>query len=219
MYLTIMENLIAFFLFSSDDQEDNDKENINPDVDRLGGLSPSPRGDPVKAFVDEEAEEEDDSDNDLLRFQDEEDDEENEAIEELNEMIATDYKERPIDAEWRNELHQQWLEQQDAAGTENLLQRLKCNTKPNETSLLEEENGDDEEDLQDHSSRDGTDDDTPEDPISANIIRMNLKKAKEMIPQMFTDNDVYISDDEETEKKPIKQRRFQKVVSICYVFA
>ncbi|KAL7002406.1 hypothetical protein U1Q18_003560, partial [Sarracenia purpurea var. burkii] len=60
--------------------------------------------------------EEDDSDNDLLRFQENEEDENIDDYEELNDHIATEYDERPVDNEWQNELHQKWLEQQDAVG-------------------------------------------------------------------------------------------------------
>jgi hypothetical protein len=44
---------------------------------------------------------------------------------------------------------------------------------------------------------------------------MNLKKAKEMISQMFTDkDDVYISsDDEETETRLVKEQLSYKAVS------
>ena len=55
-----------FPLPSSSYEEDNDKENIDPDLHRPTELPSSPKGDPVKAFVDDEAKEEDDSDNDLF---------------------------------------------------------------------------------------------------------------------------------------------------------
>ncbi|TXG52256.1 hypothetical protein EZV62_021425 [Acer yangbiense] len=182
----------------SSDEEDYDKENIDPGLHKLGDLSLSSNGDPVKAFVDDEAEEEDDSDNDLNRFLDE-DDEDNEDAEELKDMIATGFEEKPVDIERRNELHQKWLEQQDAVGTENLLQRFKHGSKQTESSLLE----DDAE-----SQEDGDfDDEYAEDDVPTNNLRMNLKKMKEMIPQMFTDkDDAYISsDDEETEKTIVRQ--------------
>ncbi|KAG6437986.1 hypothetical protein SASPL_102917 [Salvia splendens] len=109
---------------SSSDEEDNDKENSDPHP-RVVDDNSSPNGDPVKNFIDEEAEEEDDSDNDLNRFPENEGDDIDD-LEELNAMIATEYEERLTDKERRNELHQKWLEQQDAAGTDNLIQRLKC---------------------------------------------------------------------------------------------
>ncbi|XP_015884621.3 uncharacterized protein LOC107420235 [Ziziphus jujuba] len=184
----------------STDEEDNDKENVDPHPHGLADSSSSPLGDPVKAFVDDEAEEEDDSDNDLMRFQNNDEDEDDGDAEELNDMIATGYEEQPIDKEKRNELHQKWLEQQDAVGTENLLQKLKCGSKLRETTLLEEkEVAEGEED-------EGVDYEESEDLVMTNIVRMNLRKVKQMIPQMFTDNDnAYFSDDEETERRLTKQ--------------
>ncbi|KDP38484.1 hypothetical protein JCGZ_04409 [Jatropha curcas] len=189
----------------SSDEEENDKENIDPCLHGSADLSSSPAGDPVKAFVDDEAEEEDDSDNDLACFQDNEEDEDNMESEELHDMIATEYEERPIDDEMRNELHQKWLEQQDAAGTENLLQKLKCGSKQREKTFIEEK---------DEGSEEGREfvDDPEEYLVPKNAVRMNLKKAKEMIPLMFTDkDDVYVSsDDEETERCLAKQRLSDK---------
>ncbi|KAL4649909.1 hypothetical protein ACB092_01G048400 [Castanea dentata] len=189
----------------SSDEEDNDKENFAPHPHGLTDLSSS--HDPVKAFVDDEAEEEDDSDNDMLRFQDNEEDEDNEDLEELKDMIATGYEEKPVDNEKRNQLHRKWLEQQDAAGTENLLQKFNCGSKLKETTLLEEE-----EDEEGDEYEEDFGDEAAEDSNPTNVARMNLKKAKQMIPQMFTDkDDVYLSsDDEETEKRLAKQCLFEK---------
>ncbi|KAJ8762269.1 hypothetical protein K2173_007425 [Erythroxylum novogranatense] len=183
------------------DEEDNDKENVDPLLHGSVGFCSTPVGDPVKAFVDEEAEEEDDSDNDLGRFQDDEEDEDNTDSEELKDMI-TQYEEKPADEEMRTELHQKWLEQQDAAGTENLIQKLRCGSKQGDKTLLEDtenEESEEDEDLFDNE---------PESVVPRNIVRMNMKKAKEMISQMFTDkNDIYqSSDDEETENRLVKER-------------
>ncbi|KAL3514624.1 hypothetical protein ACH5RR_027341 [Cinchona calisaya] len=181
----------------SSSEEDNDKENIDPLSHGDEDDSTSPRGAPFKAFLDEEAEEEDDSDHDLLRFKESEEDEDMEDSEELNDIIATDYKERPIDYERRNELHQKWLEQQDAAGTDNLLQRLKVGSEPKETTLLDEEQ-EDSEDGEDYNE---------EDVVQRNSAQMNIKKAKQIITQMFLDkDDLFLSDeDEETERRRVKQ--------------
>ncbi|XP_011006750.1 PREDICTED: uncharacterized protein LOC105112675 isoform X2 [Populus euphratica] len=94
------------------EEEDNDKENINPIPHGLADLSLSPKGDPMKAYIDEEAEV-------------------------------------------------------------------------------------DEEELLDEAVE-----------VTRNVVRMNLKKAKEMISQMFTDkDDLYISsDDEETETRIVKEQ-------------
>ncbi|CAK7349278.1 unnamed protein product [Dovyalis caffra] len=188
------------------DKEDNDKENIDPCSHELADPSSSPIGDPMKAFIDEEAEVEDDSDNDLMRFKDSDEDEDDLESEELNDMIATGYKEKPVDNEIRNQLHQKWLEQQDADGTENLLRRLKCSSKPMETTLLEEKEDEGEEDEEAEEDEEEFLDEAAE--VTRNVVQMNLKKAKEMISQMFTDkDDVYVSsDDEETETRLVKEQ-------------
>ncbi|KAF5739394.1 hypothetical protein HS088_TW12G00599 [Tripterygium wilfordii] len=183
----------------SSDEDDNDKENIDPRAHGSADMTSSPRGDPVKAFVDDEAEEEDDSDNDL-QFQDDEEDENEEDAEGLADMIATECEENTIDNERRNLLHQKWLEQQDAAGTKSLLQRLKCGLEQKEMTLpCEEEDASEDEE--------GFSDEPEEQFVSKSVVRMNLRKAKEMIPQMFTDkDDVYLSsDDEDAEKSLVKQ--------------
>ncbi|KAF5468450.1 hypothetical protein F2P56_012600 [Juglans regia] len=192
----------------SDEEEDNDKENIDPHPHGLTDLSLSPHGDPVKGFIDDEAEEEDDSDNDLLHFQEIEEDEGNdEDYEELNDMIATECEEKTIDNEKRNQLHQTWLEQQDAAGTENLLQKLKCGSKLKETSLLEAE-----EDEEGEGEMEDFGDEVAEDVLPTDVARINLRKVKQMIPQMFTEkDDVYLSsDDEDMEMRLSKRRLFEK---------
>ncbi|KAE8679876.1 hypothetical protein F3Y22_tig00111393pilonHSYRG00043 [Hibiscus syriacus] len=181
----------------SSDYEDNDKENIDPQPHEL---SPTTNGDPVKAFVDEEAEEEDDSDHDLDRFQDDDNevDEDAEDIEELRDMIATGYEEKQSDIDRRMELHQKLLDQQDAAKTAHLLR--KWGPKQRETALLDDEGfEEEEEDEEDFSENE-------EDSRPVNL-RMHIKKIKEMIPQMFTDkDDTYISsDDEEAKKKLVEQ--------------
>ncbi|MCD7450104.1 hypothetical protein HAX54_003522 [Datura stramonium] len=185
---------------SSSDEEDNDKENISPHTKEGSGGCNFPQGNPVKAFVDDEAEEEDDSDNDLLRFGDNEDDDDIDDSAELHDIIATDYKEKPIDNEKRNELHQKWLEQQDAAGTDNLLQRLKCGVEQKETMLVDDE-------LESEECEDEVNDVTDMDAVPKSSTRWNSKRAKQIIMQMFVDkDDVFLSDeDEETEKRLVKQ--------------
>lgn len=185
---------------SFSDEEDNDKENISPRTKEDCGGCDFPQGNPVKAFVDDEAEEEDDSDNDLLRFGDNEDDDDIDDSAELHDIIATDYKEKPIDNEKRNELHQKWLEQQDAAGTDNLLQRLKCGVEQKETMFVDDE-------LESEECEDAVNDVTDMDAVPKSSTRSNSKKAKQIIMQMFVDkDDVFLSDeDEETEKRIVKQ--------------
>lgn len=135
-------------------------------------------------------------------------------------MIASQFKEDPSDKDKRNELHQKWLEQQDAAGTEKLLHKLKRGLQQDKTSLFEDE--DDDADVDEEMAEDAADeevtkpeaseDENEEDPSHATSMRMRIKKIKEMMPLMFTDeNDVYVSsDDEETEKKLLQQRLYQK---------
>ncbi|KAK9165578.1 hypothetical protein Scep_000769 [Stephania cephalantha] len=160
-------------------------------------------GDPVKAFVDDEAEEEDDSDNDPM-LQDNDEDEENGDSEEFNDLIVSGYKEKPIDNEKRDELHQKWLEQQDAAATENVLQRIKCGLKQGEGMAFEEE---DENEESDEDSIDGA----TADPLPKSSARLNSKKVKQMIPQMFNDkDDGFVSDDEEAEKSLARQLLIEK---------
>ncbi|MED6138427.1 hypothetical protein PIB30_074121 [Stylosanthes scabra] len=190
---------------SSDDEEeeDNDKENIDPRLHGPVNLPSPPSGDPVKAFVDEEAEEEDDSDNDMQRFQDNEEGEDDDDIEELNEMITPEYEEKLIDREKRDQLHQQWLEQQDTAGMDNLLHKLNCGSKLKEPTLIEEE----EEDEESEEAENESDEEAEEYIAPSDAVKINLKKVKQMIPQMYTDkdNDYVSSDDEETEKMLDKQ--------------
>ncbi|OVA04535.1 hypothetical protein BVC80_1715g53 [Macleaya cordata] len=191
----------------SSDEEENDKENVEPHPHKLVDVDLYPKGDPVKAFVDDEAEEEDDSDNDLMRFKEDEDEEENEASEEFKDLIVTGYKEKPIDNEKRDQLHQMWLQQQDAAATDNVLQRLKCGLKQKEPSILEE----DEEDEEDEELDDDSLDEVVDHLSAKNLVRINAKKVKQMIPHMFTDkDDTFLSDDEETEQKLVRQLLLEK---------
>ncbi|KHN22263.1 hypothetical protein glysoja_022019 [Glycine soja] len=191
------------YVSSDEEEEDNDKENIEPCVHVSVDSTLPPNGDPVRAFVDEEAEEEDDSDNELQLFQDDEGEEDDDDIEE-DDMIATQYEEKPDDREKHDQLHQQWLEQQDAAGMDNLRQKFNCGSKLNETPSTEEE---------DEESRETVNDDEAEEYTApSKSLRVTLKKVKQMIPQMFSDkDDKYVSsDDEETEDKLARQSLYYK---------
>ncbi|KAE9586762.1 hypothetical protein Lalb_Chr23g0266641 [Lupinus albus] len=192
----------------SSDDEDYDKENVDPLLHGSVLVPSSPSGDPVKAYVDEEAEEEDDSDNDIQHFQDNED-EGDDDIEDLKDLIATGFEEKSTDREKRDQLHQHWLEQQDTVGMDNILQKLNCGSKFKESSSVEEE-GDDESNETDTENEF---DDEAEDFIApSDSVKINLKKMKQMMPQMFTDkDDAYVSsDDDETEMKLAKQCLFDK---------
>ncbi|CAA6667436.1 unnamed protein product [Spirodela intermedia] len=185
---------------SSSEEEDYDKENINPCPDEPVPVNLYRKNDLIKGFVDEEAEEEDDSDHDLMRFQDDENEDEDDDSDEaevFNGLIASGYKEKPLDAEKRNELHQRWLQHQDAAATDNLLQRLNSHTKQKGPYIVENE-ADEEEPEEDDSE-------PLSDPPPVNAARQNARQAKEKMAQMFTDSeDAYISDDEETEQRLLR---------------
>ena len=144
------------YLGSSEDEEDNDKENIEPstqnnDVNTREHLQRAigdscPDNTIMKDFLDDEAEEEDDSDNDMMRFKDDEEDDGSDENEVFNDLIAAGYEEKEIDHEKRNELHQKWLKQQDAAETNNVMQRLKFGHQEQKESVHEDEDEDEDED-------------------------------------------------------------------------
>lgn len=144
-----------------------------------------------------------------MHFKENEEEEDMEDSEELNDIIATDFTEKPVDYDRRNELHQMWLEQQDAAGTDNLLQKLKIGSKPDEDIFLgaEQEVDEDEEDY------------NHEDVEPKNSARMNSKRAKELITKMFVDkDDSFLSDeDEEIEKIRVKQQLLIRAVSLFFI--
>ncbi|KAG2545034.1 hypothetical protein PVAP13_9KG401365 [Panicum virgatum] len=198
---------------SSEDEEDNDKENIEPstqnnDVNTREHLQRAIGGDScpdnaiLKDFLDDEAEEEDDSNNDMMRFKDDEEDDGSDENEVFNDLIAAGYEEKEIHHEKRNELHQKWLQQQDAAETNNVMQRLKFGHQEQKESVHEDED-EDIEDCEVESDKEMSYDLTP-----ANVVRQNSEKAKQMIAKMFTDdNDTYEhSDDEEIEEHLVRQR-------------
>lgn len=199
--------MIKFFLASIHfnsycrffDEEDNDKENVAPHPPRHGG-------DMVLAFVDDEAVEEDDSDNDQLRFKENEDEDGgSEDAEDLDEMIATDFEENQTDQEKRQELHMKVLEQQDAEGIDNLVQKYKCELKYSEPDVL---NGEDYI-VEDESCDEALETDAPK-----NSLRLCVKKAKQMIVHMFADNDdPYVSSEDEELETRIVSHVFRKSVS------
>ncbi|KAH7675343.1 hypothetical protein IHE45_08G129400 [Dioscorea alata] len=184
----------------SSSHEDSDKENNDPYPCKVLNKGSYPKDGLAKTYVDDEAEEEDDSDHDLMRFQESEDDDSDEN-EVLDDLIMSGYEEAPVEHEKRNQLHQKWLEQQDANETDNVLQRLNCGQIRREPSII-----DDEDDNVDTDDEDSADEMT-EDQIPANLVRKNSKKAKQMMAQMFTDEtDVYVSsEDEETERSLIRE--------------
>lgn len=197
----------------SEDEEDNDKENVDPstqknDVNIHQRLERAVAGDScpddaiLKDFLDVEAEEEDDSDDDMMRFKDNEEDDGSDENEVFNDLIAAGFEEEEgVDHEKRNALHQKWLQQQDAAETNNVMQRLKFGHQ--EQKELMEQDEDDIEGCEDESESEMSYDLTP-----TNVVRQNSEKAKQMIAKMFTDeNDTYEhSDDDEIEEHLARQR-------------
>ncbi|KAK8969684.1 hypothetical protein KSP40_PGU006175 [Platanthera guangdongensis] len=202
---------------SSSSSEESDKENIGPRACKFVNMDSCPKDGLAKAFLDDEAEEEDDSDGDRLRFQEVDEESETDEHEELTDLIATGNEEAPIDQEKRNELHQKWLEHQDAAETENVLQRLKCHQGFGRSSFIhgyshcydgsgDDDDDDDNDNCDDENTLDCDDEAAYKQHTTIHTVHQGLKKAKQMISQMFTDtNDVYIaSDDEETERNFIR---------------
>lgn len=123
-------------------------------------------------------------------------------------MIATEYEERSTDKERRNELHQKWLEQQDAAGTDNLMQRLKCGSVLKDTFLSDNEPETDEDDEKDEE----IDDEAEEDSMPKESGRINIRKAKQIILQLYSDKeDTYLSDDDDDMQSRRAQCLFRKV--------
>ncbi|CAL9079096.1 unnamed protein product [Musa textilis] len=186
---------------SSSSSEDDDDENIDLQLHKVVNMDTCPEHGPVKAFVDDEAEEEDDSDHDLMRFQENEEDDESDDDDVVNDLIATDFKEAPIDHESRNLLHQKWVEQQDTAATDNFLQRLRCGQKQKEPTFFHEEEGNEE------FSEKSEEEESYNLPRT-NAARKNAKLARQMVAQMYTDDqDAYVSsDDEEIERALTRQR-------------
>jgi hypothetical protein len=62
-----------------------------------------------------------------------------------------------------------------------------------------------------------SDDEVEDFTAPSDAVKINLKKAKQMIPQMFMDkDDAYVSSDEETEERLAKQSLSYRVVSSCF---
>jgi hypothetical protein len=212
--------VLSIWISSSEDEEDNDKENIYPDTQQNDvNTHQQPRrgraGDSsadaaiLKDFLDVEAEEEDDSDDDMMRFKDNEEEDDDDENEVLTALIAAGFEEEEVDHEKRNALHQKWLQQQDAAETNNVIQRLKYGHQEKKNLPDEDDDEDDAEDCEDESENEMPYDLTP------NVVRQNSEKAKQMVAKLYTDeNDTYEhSDDEEIEENLARQRISKREVS------
>ncbi|CAM6089029.1 unnamed protein product [Calypogeia fissa] len=79
----------------------------------------------VRGLVDDEAEDEDEDNSSL----DDEDDEGQETGRDLKDLLTQDAGEKAADVERRAELHSKWLEQQDLAMEDNILQRIETGWK------------------------------------------------------------------------------------------
>lgn len=137
-------------------------------------------------------------------------DEDIDDLEELNDMIATEYEERPTDKETRNELHQKWLEQQDAAGTDNLIQKLKCGSVLRDAFGTDSEHETDEDDEKDEEI-DDEDEDEDEDSLPKESNKITVKKAKQIILKLYTGKeDTYLSDGDDDDD--LQRRRAQCLI-------
>lgn len=121
--------------------EDENKENVDPSPTKPTEAITYNRVAPVKAFVDDEAEDEDE---DVLLGHGEDDASDDDECEDLEDIVATAEEEQPMDQSRRDELHRKWLEQQDAAATSDILLRLGCGKKQRgrqtrKTTLLDED--------------------------------------------------------------------------------
>ena len=132
-------NLIYIIFLHRLFDEYEDKENVDPSSSKPIERSVYIKGASVKAFVDDEAEDEYE---DILLRHDEDDNSEEDENEDLKDLVATAEEERPVD-QWRqDELHRKWLEEQDSAETSDIFLSLGCGwrqkgaTKP---SLFSEE--------------------------------------------------------------------------------
>ena len=111
-----------FFLRRSFD-ENEDKENVDPSSSKIVQRYVYFKGAYVKAFVDDEVEDEDE---DILERHDEDNNLEEDENKEIKDLVATAEEERPVD-QWRwDEIHWKWLEEQDCAETGDILLRLGC---------------------------------------------------------------------------------------------
>eukprot|EP01018_Ginkgo_biloba_P037303 Gb_25072 [translate_table: standard] len=190
------------------DDGDN-KENVDPSPSKPVEASLYAKGAPVKAFVDDEAEDEDE---DILVGHDEDDvmDDENE---DLQDIVATAEEEKPIDHERRDALHRKWLEEQDAAMTGDIFQRLGRGRKQKgpqarKTALLDE---DDDVDFDDNEDDMVESDDEPQHhrAVSKEADHNDDDSNMEKLPTKtaIDEEDVLdLSDDDEMEQRLVRQR-------------
>lgn len=98
---------------------------------------------------------------------------------------------------------------------DNLLQKLNCGSR-----LKESDDEVEEEDEESKETENESDDEVEDFTAPSDAVKINLKKAKQMIPQMFTDkDDAYVSSDEETEEWLAKQSLSYRVEKNAQFFS
>lgn len=188
--------------------EDENKENVDPYSSKPVETSVYSKGVSVKAFVDDEAEDEDE---DILVRHDEDDNSEEDENEDLKDLVATAEEEQPVDQWKRDELHRKWLEEQDAAETGDILQRLGCGWRQKavrKPALLGEDDDvafdDDEDDIVECDDKLGHHNLVSEESEHGDDdYNMEAQPLKSTVDE----DDVYeSSDDEELEERLMRQR-------------
>lgn len=112
---------------------------------------------------------------------------------EIEDLIAPTYEETAVDSERRDELHRIWLQQQDAAATENLCQRLRAQNSRDDSALLVDEQDRELLDL-DHSDESMANEPPPRG------TKKRIKELRQLSLQMFNDDDdIYLSSGDEEE--------------------
>lgn len=188
--------------------EGENKENVDPSSSKPVETSVYSKGASVKAFVDDEAEDEDE---DILVRHDEDDNSEEDENEDLKDLVATAEEEQPVDHWKRDELHRKWLEEQDSAETGDILLRLGCGWRQKgarKPALLGEDDDDafddDEDDIVECDDRPGhhslVSQESEHGDDDSNMEAQPLKP-------IVDEDDVYeSSDDEELEERLMRQR-------------
>ena len=116
-------NLIYMLFLRRLFDEDEDKENVDPSSIKPVERSVYIKGASVKAFVNDEAEDEYE---DILVRHDEDDNSEEDENEDLKDLVATAEEERLVDQWIQDEIHQKWLEEHDYAETSDIFLRMGC---------------------------------------------------------------------------------------------
>lgn len=188
--------------------EDEDKENVDPSSSKPVETSVYSKGASVKAFVDDEAEDEDE---DILVRHDEDDNSEEDDNEDLKDLVATAEEEQPADQWRRDELHRKWLEEQDSAETGDILLRLGCGWRQKgarKPALLSEDDDVAFDHGEDHIVE--CDDNLLHDSLVSQESDHgddDSDMEAQLLKPVVDEDDVYeSSDDEELEERLMRQR-------------